>query len=56
MLCGYRQFPCIHKADDIYKDIEEDVETSFDPSNYKLNRSVPKQKKKKEEWKIGGKM
>ena len=35
------------KADDIYKDIAEDVETRFDTSNYELNRSLPKEKNKK---------
>ena len=34
------------KADDIYKDIGEDVETRFDTSNYELDRSLPKAKKK----------
>ena len=27
---------------DIYKDIAEDVETTFDTSNYELNRPLPK--------------
>ena len=40
------------KADDIYKDIAEDVETRFDSSNYELecnyiDRPLPKKKKKK---------
>ena len=35
------------KADDIYKDIAEDVETRFDTSNYELNRPLPKEKNKK---------
>ena len=34
------------KTDDIYKDIAEDVETSFDTSSYKLDRPLPKGKKK----------
>ena len=29
------------KADDIYKDIAEDVETRFDTSNYELERPLP---------------
>ena len=29
------------KADDIYKDIAEDVETRFDTSNYELDRLLP---------------
>ena len=33
------------KADDTYKDIVEDVETSFDTSNYELNRPLSKGKK-----------
>ena len=41
------------KIDDIYKNIEEDVETRFDTSNYKLecnsiDRPLPKGKNKKE--------
>ena len=32
------------KADDIYKDIAEDVETRFDASNYLLDRPLPKGK------------
>ena len=35
------------KADDIYKDIAEDVETRFDTSNYELDRPLPKRKNKK---------
>ena len=40
------------KADDIYKDITEDVETSFETSKYELKcssieRPVPKEKIKK---------
>ena len=38
------------KADDIYKDIAEDVETRFDTSNYELNRPFPKAKTKKSYW------
>ena len=34
------------KTDDIYKDIEEDVETRFNTLNYKLNRPFPRQKNK----------
>ena len=33
------------KTYDIYKDIEEDVETRFDTSNYELDRPLPKGKK-----------
>ena len=39
-------FHCIHKADDIYKDIAEDVETRFDTSNYELDRPLSKGKNK----------
>ena len=35
------------KADDIYKDIAEDVETRFDTSNFELDRPLPKGKNKK---------
>ena len=33
------------KADDIYKDIAEDVETQFDTSNFEIDRLFPKGKK-----------
>ena len=32
------------KANDIYKDIAEDVETRFDTSNYELDKPLPKGK------------
>ena len=35
------------KADDIYKDIEEHVQTRFDTSNYELKRELLKKKIKK---------
>ena len=35
------------KADDIYKDIAEDLETRFDTSNFELDRPLPKEKTKK---------
>ena len=35
------------KIDDIYKDIAEDVETTFDTSNYELDRPLPKGKNEK---------
>ena len=35
------------KTEDIYKDIAEDFETSFDTSNFKLDRLLPKRKNKK---------
>ena len=35
------------KTDDIYKDIGENVETSFDISNYESERPLPKAKNKK---------
>ena len=45
---------------DIYKDIGEDIEAKFDTSNYKLNRPLPKGKKKKVmdvmKCKLGGKI
>ena len=33
------------KTEDIYKDIEKDVEERFDTSNYELERPLPKGKK-----------
>ena len=39
-------FIVVVKAEDIYKDIAEDVETRFDLSNYELYRPLPKWKKK----------
>ena len=30
------------KADDIYKDFAEDVETRFDTSNFEIDRPLPK--------------
>ena len=35
------------KTDDIYKDIEEDVEKRFDTLNFELHRPLPKGKNKK---------
>ena len=35
------------KTDDIYNDIAEDAETSFDTSNYELDRPLPTGKKYK---------
>ena len=35
------------KADDIYKDIEEDIKTRFDTSNYELHRPLSREKNKK---------
>ena len=40
------------KTDDIYKDTAEDVETTFDTSNYELDRPLPKGKNKKSTWLI----
>ena len=47
MLCGYRQFHCIHKNRYIYKDIAEDFETRFDASKYESHRTLPKGKNKR---------
>ena len=38
------------KTDDIYKNIAEDVETSFDTSNNELDRPLPKKKKENSNW------
>ena len=35
-------------TDDIFKDIAEDVETSFDTTNYGLDRPLPKGRHKKD--------
>ena len=35
------------KTDDIYKDIEEDVEKRFDTSNFEIDRPLPVGKNKK---------
>ena len=37
-------FHCIHKKDDTYKDIAEDVQTRFGTSNYELDRPLSKEK------------
>ena len=47
MLQGYRQFHCIHKNSNIYKEIAEDIEARIDTSNYELDRPLPKGKNKK---------
>ena len=47
VLCGQRSFYCIHKADDIYNDIAEDVESTFDTSNYDQIEYYQKEKRKK---------
>ena len=48
------------KTDDIYKNIEVDVETRFDASNYELDKPLPKGKNKKvirlTEDELGGKI
>ena len=44
LLYGYREFYCIHKKDNISKDIAEDVEPRFDTSNYELDRPLLKRK------------
>ena len=35
------------KTEDFYEDIANDVEKRFDPSNYEVNRPLPKGKNKK---------
>ena len=37
----------MHKKDDVYKVITEDVEARFDTSNYELDRQLQKNKKVK---------
>ena len=43
---GYRQLKAYLRTKDIYSDIGKDVETKFDTSNYKLDRSCLKKIKK----------
>ena len=52
VLHGYRVYSFIVyiKTDDICKDIVEDVETRFDTSNYELEKPLPKEKNKKNDW------
>ena len=38
------------KADQIYKDIAEDIKTRLNTSNYELDRPFPKREKKKSNW------
>ena len=38
------------KTDDNYSDIAKDVETTFDTSNYELDRQLHKEKKQKSNW------
>ena len=47
MLHGHRQFYINIKTEDFYKDIADDVEKSFDTSNYEVNIPLPKGKNKK---------
>ena len=48
------------KADDIYKDIAEDVETRFDTSNNQLERPLPEGQNKRVielmKYELGGKI
>ena len=41
-IIGYTDFFVYMKTDDLYKDIEGDVQKSFDTSSYELNRPLPK--------------
>ena len=47
MWYGYSQFHCMHKIDDSYKYIAEDVENRFDNSSYELDTWFPKGKNTK---------
>ena len=47
MLYGYDRFIVHIKSDHVYKDILENVETSFDTSSYELERPLPKENSKK---------
>ena len=44
VICIQTFFIVYIKADDIYKDTAEDVETRFDTSNYELDRPLPRGK------------
>ena len=56
----HRQFYCLHKTNDIYKDIVEDVDIMIRSSNYESNGPLPKVKSKKVigwmEDELGGKL
>ena len=47
MLHGYIQLYSLHKKEEIYVDIVEDVETRFDTSSYELEKSLFREKNKK---------
>ena len=47
VLHGYRQFYCIYKKSNLYKDIAEDVETRFHSLNDELDGPLAKGKNKK---------
>ena len=47
MLHGYIYFYSLHKKEEIYVDIAEDIETRFDTSSYELERSLYREKNKK---------
>ena len=51
-LYGYREIHYSCKTDDIYKDIEEDVETRFGISNYESSRRFHKEKILLDSWKM----
>ena len=48
ILYGYGQFHCIHKTDNIFEEIAEDVKTRLETSNYGLDRPLPKGKNEKQ--------
>ena len=47
MLHGYIQLYSLHKKEEIYVDIVEDVETRFDTSSYELEKSLFRENNKK---------
>ena len=50
VLFKYRLFYCIHKEYNIHKDIAEDIETTYDTSDYEKDRLLPKGESKNLIW------
>ena len=38
------------KTENVYEDIEDDVEKRLDTSNYEVNRTLPSENNKKSDW------
>ena len=52
----YRQFHCVQKNNDIYKDVVEENETRFDTSSYGLERQLAKVQNEKAIGLINGEL